>query len=48
MPTVGLETKISAGERPQTNTVDREATATGLGDLEKINNLLLLVIEPKA
>jgi hypothetical protein len=30
MPPVGFKTKISAGERPQTYTLDRAATGTGL------------------
>ena len=29
MPPVGFETTISAGERPQTYALDREATGTG-------------------
>jgi len=29
MPTVGFERKISAGERPQTYSLDRAATGTG-------------------
>jgi len=29
MPTVGFETTISAGERPQTYELDRAATGTG-------------------
>ena len=29
MPPVGLEPKISAGERPQTYVLDRAATGTG-------------------
>jgi len=29
MPTVGFEPTISAGERPQTYALDREATGTG-------------------
>jgi len=30
MPPVGLETTISAGERPKTYALDRAATGTGL------------------
>jgi hypothetical protein len=30
MPTAGFELKISAGERTQTNAIDRAATGTGL------------------
>ena len=33
MPPVGFEPKISAGERPQTNTLDRAATGTGTIDI---------------
>jgi hypothetical protein len=37
MPPVGFEPMISAGERPQTYALDRAATGTGTG---KINKLL--------
>jgi len=30
MPPVGFEPTISAGERPQTNALDRAATGTGI------------------
>ena len=30
MPPVGFEPKISAGERPKTNALDRAATGTGI------------------
>jgi len=46
---VGFKLTISAGERPQTYALDRAATGIGLGALDKINSLLLLLgIEPKA
>ena len=38
MPPVGFEPTISAGERPQTYTLDRAATGTGkMGDNISIN-----------
>ena len=36
MPPVGLEPTISAGERPQTYTLDRAATGTGIRTYESI------------
>jgi len=30
MPPIGFEPTISAGERPQTNALDRDATGTGI------------------
>jgi len=33
IPPVGLEPMISAGERPQTNALDRAATGTGYKDI---------------
>jgi hypothetical protein len=37
MPPVEFEPTISAGERPQTYTLDRGATGTGMGVTENIN-----------
>ena len=41
MPPVGFEPTISAGERPQTYALDREATGTGDNDVKQNNYLLL-------
>jgi hypothetical protein len=40
MPPVEFEPTISAGERPQTYTLDRAATATG-NNQSKHNNIIL-------
>jgi hypothetical protein len=37
MPKVGVEPKISAGERPQTYALDRAATGTGIVFMLLIN-----------
>jgi hypothetical protein len=41
MPPVGFEPMISAGERPQTNALDRAATGTGIYKLGKKVNVYL-------
>ena len=38
MPPVGFEPTISAGERPQTYTLDRAATGTGIYKVRFLNN----------
>jgi len=38
MPPVGFETKISAGEQPQTHALDRAATGTD-SDIISINSI---------
>jgi hypothetical protein len=40
MPPVGFETKISAGERPQTYALDRAATGTGQVQITLLNKYL--------
>jgi len=37
MPPLGFEPRISAGEQPQTYALDRAATGTGIGMLERRN-----------
>jgi hypothetical protein len=44
MPSVGFETTISAGERPQTHALDREATGTG--KITSFKTLNFLAITP--
>jgi len=52
MPPVGFETKLSAGERPQTHILDRAVTGAVVGILSgpnkrqtygQIGNMLLLI-----
>jgi len=40
-PSVGFETTISVGERPQIHVLDRAAAGTGVGDIGLSNYLLL-------
>ena len=40
MPPAVFETKISAGERPQTYALDRAATGTGKTIVELVRNLV--------
>jgi hypothetical protein len=47
MPLVGFEPTISADKRPQTYDLDRAATGTGIGKLERRNIIQIKFVETK-